>query len=190
MKDRLSRYLRSQIPSREQLEKNRLVAPLARRPELWRLTRRSVPRGVAIGLLIGILALIPGVQMIGAALLCVPCRGNIPLAAGLTFLSNPASTPFLLAAALWVGHALGFHSDIATFSALIENGAPLSAWMRWLLSDAAPGLVTGLFVISVFTAAVGYLLSVWIWRGLVARKRQRRTSQSGLTVPGQLNPAE
>lgn len=190
MKDRLARFLRSQMPSREQLEENRLVAPLARRSELWRLTRRSVPRGVAIGLLVGIFALIPGVQIVGAALLCVPCRGNIPLAAGMTFLSNPASTPFIIAAALWIGSTLGFHSDIATFTLLLEDGASLREWTAWLLSDAAPGLVTGLLVISTVTAAIGYLLSVWIWRGIVARRRQRRLGTAGLSDEGQLDPAE
>ena len=190
MKDRLTRYLRSQMPSREQLAENRIAAPLAKRPELWRLTRRSVPRGVAIGLLVGIFALIPGVQMVGAALMCVPCRGNIPLAAGMTFLSNPASTPFIIAAALWVGSTLGFHSDIASFTALIDNGASLGDWTSWLLSDAAPGLVAGLAVISIVTAAIGYLLSSWIWRGLVARKWQRRLGPGGLGARGQLDPAE
>ena len=82
--------------------------PFASRPELWRFTRRSVPRGVAIGLLVGIFALIPGVQIIGAALLCVPFRGNVPLAAAMTFLSNPGTTPFILVASLYVGNQLGY----------------------------------------------------------------------------------
>ena len=53
-----------------------LRRPFARRHELWRFTRRSVPRGVAIGLLVGILALIPGVQIVGTALMCVPCAAT------------------------------------------------------------------------------------------------------------------
>jgi uncharacterized protein (DUF2062 family) len=122
-KSRLSRWIASQIPSREQLEEIRYVRPLARRTELFRLTRRSVPRGVAVGLLVGIFALIPGIQIIGAALMCVPFRGNIPLAAGMTFLSNPATTPFILAASIYVGNSLGFHADIATFNALYNEGA-------------------------------------------------------------------
>src|SRR5690606_1227892 len=85
MKRRLHNWARRQMPRREDLSEHRLVGPLARRSELWRFTRRSVPRGVAVGLLVGIFALIPGVQMVGAALLCVPCRANIPLAAAMTF---------------------------------------------------------------------------------------------------------
>ncbi len=184
-KRRVSRWLRSQVPTREQLEANRYVRPLARRSELFRLTRRSVPRGVAIGLLVGIFALIPGIQMIGAALLCVPCRGNIPIAAGATFLSNPATTPFIIAASLYVGSSLGFHADVASFSALLESHAGVGEWLGWLLSDAAPALVLGLAVISVVAAALGYLATSFIWRNMVARKRRQRLSGSSSYTPAE-----
>ncbi len=173
-KTALADWIKRQIPSREQLEEIRLVRPLARRAELFRLTRRSVPRGVAIGLLVGIFALIPGVQIVGAALMCVPFRGNIPLAAGMTFLSNPATTPFILAASLYIGSGLGFHADLGTFAALYEHGASVGDWTKWLLSDAAPALLLGLFVIASVSAAIGYLVTSFIWRNMVARKRRQR----------------
>ena len=62
MPSRFADWLHRTMPKREELEANRFVAPFARRHELWRFTRRSVPRGVAIGLLVGIFALIPGVH--------------------------------------------------------------------------------------------------------------------------------
>ena len=169
---RIIDWMRRMIPKREELEENRLVRPFARRQELWRFTRRSVPRGVAIGLLVGIFALIPGVQIVGAALMCVPCRGNIPIAAAMTFLSNPATTPLIVAMAMVVGNRLGFHADLPTFYGLYERGAGLREWGYWLLSDAAPSLLIGLFVISVVAAAVGYLVSSFVWRWWIGRKRQ------------------
>ena len=48
---RVSRWINRNLPKREELEHNRWIGPLARRHELWRFTRRSVPRGVAVGLL-------------------------------------------------------------------------------------------------------------------------------------------
>ena len=171
---RLSRWLRSTMPRREELEENRWVRPFARRQELWRFTRRSVPRGVAVGLLVGIFALIPGIQIIGSALMCVPCRGNIPIAAGMTFLSNPATTPFIIAASIWIGNLLGFHADITTFNALMDSGAGIREWGYWLLSDAAPAMLLGLFVISVVAASVGYLVSSFVWRWWIGRKRQAK----------------
>lgn len=174
MLSRLSHWLHGQMPTHEQLEANRFTAPFARRQELFRFTRRSVPRGVAVGLLVGIFALIPGVQIVGAALMCVPCRGNIPLAAAMTFLSNPATTPFILAASIWLGNRLGYHADLQTFYDLYERGAGAGEWVHWLLSDAAPALVLGLFVISTVTASIGYLLSLWFWRFWIGRKHHAR----------------
>jgi len=176
---RIQIWIWRQVPKREELTEHRLIGPLARRQELWRFTRRSVPRGVAIGLLVGIFALIPGVQIVGAALMCVPFRGNIPLSAAMTFLSNPATTPLLLAAGLYVGNALGFHADMASFKALYQSQAGIGEWVRWMLSDAAPALVLGLFVISAVAAAIGYVASSFMWRLMVARRRKRRLSRFG-----------
>lgn len=175
---RLSRWLHRQMPTHEQLEANRFTAPFARRQELFRFTRRSVPRGVAVGLLVGIFALIPGVQIAGAALMCVPFRGNVPLAAAMTFLSNPATTPLILAASLWIGNSLGYHADLSTFYALYRDGADLADWTRWLLSDAAPALVVGLFVMSTVAAALGYVLAVWFWRFWIGRKHMARRGRA------------
>src|SRR6185312_13893711 len=69
-------------------------------PDLWHLNRHSTARGVAIGLACG---LIPGpVQAIAAALGCVMCRGNLPIAVATTFYTNPLTIVPLYAAA-WHG---------------------------------------------------------------------------------------
>lgn len=160
------------------MEGNRFLRPVAHRvlaPELWRFTRRSVPRGVAIGLLVGIFVMIPGLQIVGAALLCVPFRGNIPIAAVMTFLSNPATTPLILLASLFVGNdLLGFAADMATFHKLRSEHASLADYASWLMSDAAPAVVAGLGVIAVVSAIVGFVLAIGFWRLWIANKWRRR----------------
>jgi uncharacterized protein (DUF2062 family) len=126
---------------------------------------------------VGIFALIPGIQIVGAALMCVPSRGNIPIAAAMTFLSNPATTPLILAASIYVGNRLGFHADVSTFNSLLDHRASLSDWAYWLLSDAAPAMLLGLFVISVICAAVGYLVSSLVWNWWVRHKRRTKLEQ-------------
>ena len=170
----LADTIRNNMPTREALAGNRYTRHLAARHELWRFTRRSVPRGVAVGLLVGIFALIPGIQIVGAALLCVPARGNIPIAAAMTFLSNPATTPLILIASAMIGNFLGFHADVATVWAMVDDGASLGQWTRWFFSDAAPAVLVGLAVFSVVAASVGYLLAGVIWRPIVMRRRRRR----------------
>jgi uncharacterized protein (DUF2062 family) len=177
MKERIPGWLRRAVPTREALARSRFIRPLAARPELWRYTRRSVPRGVAIGLLIGIFVMIPGLQVIGAALACVPFRANIPLAAGATLLSNPATPPLILLAALWVGTFLGLDADLATFQALLARGASFGEWAHWLLSSAAPALILGLLAIAIVSAVVGYAVSVVAWRWWTARRRRTRLAR-------------
>ncbi|MDF7774472.1 DUF2062 domain-containing protein [Sphingomonas sp. AOB5] len=166
------------MPTREELEKSRILRPIAHRvlhSSLWRFTRRSVPRGVALGLLVGIFLLIPGLQIAGAALLALPFRANVPIAAAMTFLSNPATTPFILYLSIWWGNSLlGRHADLAGLMTLIDSGAPISAWASWFFSDAAPSLLLGLTIISVLCAVVGYMLSIFGWRWWIARKWKKR----------------
>ena len=175
---RLNSWIRSQAPSRETFERSRFLRPFAQRvfhPALWRFTRRSVPRGVALGLLVGIFLLIPGIQIAGAALLALPFRANIPLAAAMTFLSNPATTPFILVASIYVGNsALNMGADVTQFEALIERNAPLSAWADWLVSSAAPAMLTGLFLIALLSAVIGYVIAAVSWRIWLSRKWKAR----------------
>jgi uncharacterized protein (DUF2062 family) len=69
---------------------------------------------------------------------------------------------------------LGFRADMAQMQTLIDNQAPISAWLNWLASDAAPAMLFGLFVISVIAAAVGYVLAAWFWRWRTASRWRRR----------------
>ncbi len=175
---RLADWMHRTLPKREDLEHNRFVGPLARRQELWRFTRRSVPTGVAVGLWVGIFALIPGVQIVGAALMCVPFRGNIPVAAAMTFLSNPLTTPFALWASVTLGNKFGFHADMQTLETLMRKHANLSEWFHWFFSDAAPAVIFGLFLIATIATLVGYVISIFSWRWWVGHKRRTQLARA------------
>jgi hypothetical protein len=177
MVEPIRRWVARNSPKREDMLHNRWLRPFARRAELWRFTRRSVPRGVAIGLLVGIFLMIPGIQIIGAAILCLPFRGNIPIAAAMTFLSNPATTPFILFLSIMIGNRMGFHADLEAFNALYRRHASVGDWFGWLASDAAPALLCGLLVIAAASAAVGYFVSLFAWRWWTAHKWKRRGAE-------------
>jgi uncharacterized protein (DUF2062 family) len=174
----LRRLADKATPSREEVLESRWLKPFGKRirqSDLWRFTRRSVPRGVAAGLFVGIFLMIPGLQIVGAAMLAIPLRANIPIAAAMTFLSNPATTPFFLIAAIALGNQLGFRADLTAFEALYASGAGLSRWFDWLVSDAAPAMITGLFLIAVASAFVGYGVSIVVWRWWIGTKWRKRT---------------
>jgi uncharacterized protein (DUF2062 family) len=175
-------FMARHAPSREDVQNSVWLRPFGKRirqSDLWRFTRRSVPRGVAIGLFVGIFLMVPGLQIVGAALVCMPFRGNVPIAAAMTFLSNPATTPFFLVAALNIGNRLGFHADLTTFEVLATTHASIGRWMAWLFSDAAPAMVTGLAVIGGVVAFAGYWISLVGWRWWIGRKwNQRRSAEA------------
>jgi uncharacterized protein (DUF2062 family) len=174
------RFMKRHAPSREEVLESRWLRPFGKRirqSDLWRFTRRSVPRGVAVGLFVGIFLMIPGLQIIGAALVSAPVRANIPIAAAMTFLSNPATTPFFLVAAIDVGNRLGFHADMATYEALRRSQAGIGKWISWLLSDAAPAMMSGLAVIGAVAALAGYVIALFGWRWWVGRRWRERQAQ-------------
>jgi len=89
---KLTDWFRNHFPTREKLESNRYIRPFASRvlrSDLWRFTRRSVPRGIALGLFVGIL--IPFAHSFVAALTAVFVRANVPVAIAATWTSNPAT---------------------------------------------------------------------------------------------------
>ena len=175
-KAKILSWAKRNMPTREQMARNRFIRPFAHRvlrSELWRFTRRSVPRGVALGLLVGII--VPFAQILFAALLSVSVRANVPLAALATFITNPFTTPLIWIVAYWVGSWL-LRVDAATIVAPVNTAieqTDLQHFLEWL-TGATMVTAFGLVVIAVISAAISYLLSGWIWRAVVARKGRRR----------------
>src|SRR5437899_1420520 len=73
-------WLLRHVPTRETIDSYRLLRPFAkqlRQPNLWHLNHRSVPRGVALGLGVGVI--IPFMHTFVAAILAIPLRANVGL---------------------------------------------------------------------------------------------------------------
>jgi uncharacterized protein (DUF2062 family) len=170
----LSNWARTHFPTREKLEKNRWIRPFAHRvlkPDLWRFNRRSVPRGIALGLFTGIA--IPFAHSPVAALCAVVVRANVPVAIATTWTSNPLTWALIFPAAIGISNVLGFHVDMTAFRHLLHSDASLGQWAHWLLSKAAPALMLGLLVEATVVAAVGYAAAAFGWRFWVGQKRVR-----------------
>ncbi len=166
--------IRKNTPTREGMAENKYLAPIAHRflsPELWRFTRRSVPRGVALGLFAAFI--IPIGQIFLAAFLALPSRANVPLAALVTFVTNPFTLPFWLVVANKVGN-FTLRLDAAG-PALAHGKVQSGAWAMVVdLFQMAGATAFGFIVLAVVTPAVGYVVSGWVWRAVVSRKRARR----------------
>jgi len=180
----LSDLIRKYTPTREEMAKNKYLAPIAHRflaPELWRFTRRSVPRGVALGVFAGFI--IPVGQIFLAAFLALPARANVPLSALVTFITNPFTFPFWAVVANRLGSFI-LKIDRAATGGAAESEMASGRW-AWLI-DLFEGagvtvLVTvfGFVVLAVLGASIGYLLASFIWRFKVARRRAKRLRLRG-----------
>ena len=172
----LADTLRKYMPSREEMARNKYLAPIAHRflsPELWRFTRRSVPRGVALGLFAAFI--VPLGQIFLAAFMALPARANVPLSAAVTFVTNPFTFPFWAVVAKEVGE-LVLNIDAAmgagTAGQFADDRGPLAEFF-----ELAGVTAFGFVVLAVVTSAVGYLVASFVWRFVVARKRLRRLAR-------------
>ena len=138
-------------------------------PSLWHINRRSLAGAVAIGLFCG---LIPGpFQMLGAFLLAVPLRKNIPVALGVTFYTNPFTIVPLYMMAYGYGRVL-IGDDGQPHHLTPDTWNPSGIW-HWMLDLGKP-LGVGLVALALTLAVVGYLVTAVIWRMHVASAWRRR----------------
>ncbi len=178
--NRFARWATNNMPTREGLERNRFARPFAKRilrSDLWRFNRRSVPRGVALGMLVGII--VPFAQILFAALLCVNLRANVPVAGLTTFITNPFTTPFIWVIAYKLGESiLRFDSMLYTqpVSTAIAQ-TDVEQMIQWLTGHGL-ALGFGLIVLAVIASAVSYLLASFLWRGWIMSKRRARLANA------------
>ncbi|WP_379546330.1 DUF2062 domain-containing protein [Qipengyuania sp. DSG2-2] len=187
----LADWLREHMPSRDEMARNKYLAPIAHRflsPELWRFTRRSVPRGIALGLFCGFI--IPLGQIFLAAFMALPARANVPLAALVTFVTNPFTFPFWVVIANRVGKVmLDIDRDIG--SGTMEGQVNSESWRTFSgFFEAAGVTVFGFVVLAVVSAAVGYLVAGWFWRWRVAQRRTIRLRRLEKRLDERLNAAQ
>ncbi len=168
------KYFRKYLPHGDQVRAHRSVAWLGRwlhHPNLWCLNRSSVAGAVAIGLF----------EMLGAALLAVPLRKNLPVALLMTLYTNPLTIVPLYVLAYGYGRLLlGGHWSSASirpfewdWSDWIDSTRAMIDWMISL----GPPLAVGLGALALTLAAMGYCAVQLAWRAYVViqwRARRRR----------------
>jgi len=175
----LSDWIRLRMPTREQMARNKYLRPIAHRfltPELWRFTRRSVPRGVALGIFAGFI--VPVGQIFLAAFMALPARANVPLSTLVTFITNPFTFPFWALVANKIGVFI-LKADLAATGGAAQEEISSGRWSWFIEMFEGVGVtvlvtVFGFIVLAIVGVALGYVFAGVVWRFVVARKRQRR----------------
>ena len=168
------RLLKKYLPDADAVRSRRLVAVFGRwldRPGVWSLNRRSVPGALAIGLFCG---LIPGpFQMLGALLLAVPLRQNVPVALATTLYTNPITIVPLYVLAYHYGSLLVSDPAAGAIPQYDAGWLDWEALLEWMMGLGKP-LAVGLAALAVTLAAAGYVIARIAWRLHVVYSWRRR----------------
>lgn len=172
-------WIKRHLPTRETVHQYRVLRPFAShlsRPALWRMTRRSVPRGVALGLFVGVI--IPFMHTAIAAVLAIPLRANVAVAAAVTLVVNPLTIPPLYYAAYRIGSwELRYDATLVNSEAAERFSSELSRLLFWIHHASGP-IAVGVLTIAAVAAAGGYLFASfgWTWwqKKTLVRHRQGR----------------
>ena len=158
-------WLTRHIPTRETIDEYRLLRPFAphlRHPSLWRLNRRSVPRGVALGLFVAVI--IPFMHTFIAALLAIPTRANVAVAAVFTLVVNPLTIPPMYYAAYRIGSwELHHDAPLVNPAAAERFSGELSRALFWIHHASGP-IAVGILTIAAVLAVIGYFGASLAWR--------------------------
>ncbi|OJX12515.1 MAG: hypothetical protein BGO77_03295 [Caedibacter sp. 37-49] len=157
--DKMKWSLRKWFPTTKKFQKNALLKKLSR------FEKESIARGVAIGLFINFLP-IP-FQALWASLLCVYFKANLPIAVSLSFINNPFTFIPINYFLYKVGTLIlgepsksfsfpEFRFDLGHFLTSLEF------FKEWALGLGKPYLL-GIFVVSLSTSTLGYLLIQAFW---------------------------
>lgn len=151
----LRKWFQQMAPDQDRLMANRWLRPVAPRladPGIWHFNRRSVARGVALGLFLAFL--LPVGQILFAAVIAAAARSNLLVAATVTWVSNP------------------FTFGPIYFAAWKAGGVLLGAAGLGHLSAVA--LPLGLAAFASVGAAIGYLAVQLGWRIALRLQWSRR----------------
>jgi hypothetical protein len=163
----MRKHLKRYIPDHEHVRSHRWLAMFGDtllHPRLWHLNRHSAAGAVAVGLFCG---LIPGpLQMLGAALMCIVFKVNLPLALVSTLYTNPLTIVPLYFAAYHIGSVvLGSGGEFVEPPPFEWShiGAWVSASVEWMSGLGRP-LALGLVLLASSLSALGYFLVWSAWR--------------------------
>ncbi|MEO7690204.1 MAG: DUF2062 domain-containing protein [Sphingomonas sp.] len=168
-------WVQHHAPTRESIEANRFLRPVAHRilvPALWRFNRRSVPRGVALGLFAGILFPFPHMAL--AAVFSLPLRANVPTAVVTTLVNNPITFLPIMATAYRIGNWVLQLDHTVPGEPIATNVRANAGLLHWVVAQGGPATIVGLFLMAITLSAIGYLATSLIWRWRAGEKWRNR----------------
>jgi len=165
---------RQWLPSKEALSNHRFIrwlGPAVLRPRLWRLSRRGLALGLAVGVFFGFL--VPVAQIPLSAVAAVVLRAHLPSAVASTLVTNPVTFGPVYYAAWRVGGVL--MGEPASEAEQPTEAAPQAGQSWWQsLTGVGRPLILGLVVFAVVGSVFTYFVTVALWDLRLWWLRRRR----------------
>lgn len=180
------KFIRKYLPSHDQVRKHRALrwlGPALHSPNLWHLNRRSVARGVAVGLFTGLFP--PPFQMISAAVASVALRVNLPVAVVATLYTNPLTMAPIYFFGYQIGVMVTGERGNANFASLDFQELSLPGlWqaVRDFIASASEVFLLGVLLEGILFAVIGYFLVDLIWRAHVIYRWRKRIRARNTTA--------
>ena len=171
----LADKIRAALPARDVLAAHPWLKPIAHHvldPKLWRMHHEAVARGAGIGIFWAFV--LPAGQILVAAANSVWWRANIPVAVGMTLITNPFTIGFWLWLAYQAGSLVLDAPPPLPFKQITQSGGIAD----YLGSIGAPAILgMGMFAVGGSVAAytlvkVGWYVQLWL-------KQRRRLARRG-----------
>ncbi len=171
----LRKQVRATIPSHAELSQIRWLQPVAHRltePGLWHARPEALARGLAIGLFWAFV--VPFGQIVFAAAHCVWWRGNIPMAAAATLITNPIT----IGGWLYLGYKVGSVFIGTAGGAPVPADVAVGGFLATLQSLGWP-TVLGMAIFATVGSVGGYVFMrlgsrAWFHWRVARRARTRR----------------
>lgn len=161
----LPKWLKKKMLTPEELKNStpKEFKKFFRDPIVWQFNISRVALGVAIGLFVGIMTLIP-FQMIIAALLAVILRANLPTAVLATWICNPLTIVPITYFNYYIGNLMLGQDTAFVFEKFNWDYQHLwTSFYNWLTHFGVAFFIGFPFVATAF-AILGYLLVIIFWR--------------------------
>ena len=171
--------LRQAVPTRDALAAHPWLKPIAHHvldPKLWRMHHESVARGAAIGMFWAFV--LPAGQIVVAVANSVWWRGNIPVAAGMTLITNPFTIGFWL----WLAYQAGNLVLGVTPTLPLKEAGDVDGLMGYINAIGAPALL-GMGMFAVGGALTAYILVKIVWRLKFWLKHKSRSDRHKKKLP-------
>lgn len=187
-----NKRLKDLLPTPEKILASRTLkwfAPQLADPRLWHFNRHSLNKAVYIGVLSAFFPL-PG-QMLLALIGALIFRANVPMALGLTWITNPVTSLPVFYAGYYIGAKI---LDVPMIS-LRLIGRMIADFSLWALSDGANPFITykgtvsltafclGLTILAIVSSIVCGLAFKAIWRYKTVTSWQKRQHNSSDETP-------